>query len=226
MKKNYWLIAFLADSVLELATNLFPLPILHWFTKPLLMILLLGYFITWTSENKGKLRNMIIIALIMSWFGDWLLIFQEYNPIFFILGLVAFLMAHIAYIIGFLRIENNMPVVNKILIITVFIIYSTGLVYMLWPGLGDMMLPVIVYAMVLTTMGIIGIIKNNNQNILVSLGVLLFVASDSLLALNKFLNQFAYSGLFIMITYIAAQYLIIEGIGRSLTSKKPGTATA
>ncbi|MFM8740122.1 MAG: lysoplasmalogenase family protein, partial [Cytophagales bacterium] len=47
---------------------------------------------------------------------------------------------------------------------------------------------------------------------LVMLGALLFMVSDSLLAVNKFLNPFEFSGIAIMATYCAAQYLIVEGL--------------
>jgi uncharacterized membrane protein YhhN len=45
-------------------------------------------------------------------------------------------------------------------------------------------------------------------------GAVLFMISDSLLAINKFMNPLPQASLFIMLTYIAAQYLIVEGILR------------
>ncbi|MFM8914325.1 MAG: lysoplasmalogenase family protein, partial [Flammeovirgaceae bacterium] len=46
----------------------------------------------------------------------------------------------------------------------------------------------------------------------VMMGALLFMTSDSLLAINKFLNPLPLSGISIMLTYCLAQYLIVEGI--------------
>jgi uncharacterized membrane protein YhhN len=43
-------------------------------------------------------------------------------------------------------------------------------------------------------------------------GALLFIMSDSLLALNKFLVPIPYAGVIVMSTYVAAQYLIVEGV--------------
>ena len=43
------------------------------------------------------------------------------------------------------------------------------------------------------------------------LGATAFVLSDSLLAVNKFYQPFAYAGIFIMLTYCAAQYFIVRG---------------
>jgi len=43
------------------------------------------------------------------------------------------------------------------------------------------------------------------------LGAAAFVLSDTLLAVNKFYQPFEYAGIFIMLTYCAAQYFIIRG---------------
>ncbi|MGD0341839.1 MAG: lysoplasmalogenase, partial [Bacteroidales bacterium] len=48
--------------------------------------------------------------------------------------------------------------------------------------------------------------------ILVLCGAILFVLSDSLIALNKFGFPFIFSSIAVMSTYIAAQYLIVAGI--------------
>ena len=47
---------------------------------------------------------------------------------------------------------------------------------------------------------------------LVFIGSLLFVVSDTMIAINKFLVAIPYEGLLIMITYISAQYLIMRGL--------------
>ena len=46
----------------------------------------------------------------------------------------------------------------------------------------------------------------------VFVGSLLFVASDTMIALNKFMIAIPYEGIFIMLTYISAQYLIMKGL--------------
>jgi uncharacterized membrane protein YhhN len=52
-------------------------------------------------------------------------------------------------------------------------------------------------------------------------GAILFVASDSLLAFNKFFSAFNYSGLIIMLTYGLAQLFITEGAVRYINAEKP-----
>jgi uncharacterized membrane protein YhhN len=79
-----------------------------------------------------------------------------------------------------------------------------------------MRLPVIIYTIVILTMLEAAINRYGKVNrlsfILVLAGAILFVISDSLIALNKFGFPFMFSGVAVMTTYIAAQYLIVAGI--------------
>jgi len=82
-----------------------------------------------------------------------------------------------------------------------------------------MKIPVLVYGAVVCLMGFTSTMRNSNQlsYYLVFIGASLFVASDSLIAINKFLFS---SSLFlaqpcIMILYVAAQYFIVRGLIKS-----------
>jgi uncharacterized membrane protein YhhN len=90
------------------------------------------------------------------------------------------------------------------------------LIYLLYNNLDGMRLPVIIYTIVILTMLEAAINRYGKVNrlsfILVLTGAILFVISDSLIALNKFGFPFMFSGVAVMTTYIAAQYLIVAGI--------------
>ena len=102
-------------------------------------------------------------------------------------------------------------------------IYLIGMVAVLMPYLGDLELPVSIYASVISIMllfafnGFLVWEKPGNQ--LVFLGAIFFIISDSILALNKFYAPIPKSSFFIMLTYLLAQYLIVVGILR-LNPKK------
>jgi uncharacterized membrane protein YhhN len=49
-------------------------------------------------------------------------------------------------------------------------------------------------------------------------GAILFIASDTVLAINKFYNPFAFAGIAIMLTYGIAQLLITLGAKRYISS--------
>jgi uncharacterized membrane protein YhhN len=61
-------------------------------------------------------------------------------------------------------------------------------------------------------------IKNKPAGKWMMLGALLFVISDSILAINKFYQPFEAAGVLIMLTYGLAQFFIVEGAGRYIRS--------
>ena len=92
------------------------------------------------------------------------------------------------------------------------VIYGILLVFLLWPGLGPMKVPVIVYTIVILAMALSALYRNAEGASLVLIGAILFVSSDSLLALNKFGEPFPGARFWTMSTYILAQFLITTGM--------------
>jgi len=97
--------------------------------------------------------------------------------------------------------------------------YGVSLVQFLFPHLGDMKIPVIVYAVVICMMLVFSLHVftkiNRPANLLFVTGAILFAASDSLLAVNKFYKPFEFAGALIISTYCAAQLLIVLGVVRT-----------
>ena len=189
---------------------------ISWFIKPFLIPFL---FLAVYSCGDFPSKKFLLTALVFSWIGDVVLLFSDKGEVYFIIGLVSFLLSHIAYIILFskqLRIYSNR---NKAIFwvgITAIIVYLMVMLAILLPRLGDLKIPVIVYAIVLSTMLLFafkGYLKwNSPANIYILSGAVVFVSSDSILALNKFYEPLKFSSLLIMSTYITAQYLIVVGI--------------
>ena len=208
-------IAFLLLTITDLAGIISGFPPLHFIAKPLLIpVLMLLLFFT-ESTVPGK--KLLLTALFFSWMGDVFLLFEDRNKLFFIFGLACFLTTHISYIIFFLRIsstEKSLLLKQPVLLLIVPA-YGLALVWLLFPHLGDLKLPVIVYATVICTMLLcsLHVFKkiNSPANRSYVLGASAFVLSDSLLAINKFYQPFAFAGICIMITYCAAQYFIVRG---------------
>ena len=187
-------------------------------TKPLLMLTLAIYFI-YSVELKTKSNMLIFVGLLFSQVGDTLLMYVPSNANFFLAGLGAFLITQILYTISFYLYENeNQGFIKKNLyLILPFLAYLGGLLYFLIPNIPSAFEPpIVVYACVITVMSIAACnlftkMKYTNWKILFY-GVLLFVISDSLIAVNKFLMHLSYSGLLIMPTYILGQFMIVEGV--------------
>lgn len=185
----------------------------HYFTKPLILISLIIFFCKQSKHLDKRIRNITLIALIFSLTGDILLMFVNTNPNFFIGGLIAFLLAHLMYISVFYKSRNKTASPFPITII--LLMYASGIFYFLKDGLGDMLIPVLVYLLVILIMAATAFIRkrsNRNSYILIFAGAIFFMISDSLLALNKFHEPLPFSNISIILTYALAQYFIVLGV--------------
>ena len=220
MKKpavNFFAITFIAISIA--ATVVIGTSALLYFILKCLLIpalLLLVFF----SDTTAAGKSIIITGLFFSWAGDVLLLFENKDPLFFIGGLVCFLTTHLFYIIYFLKIKSSQKslIRNQPWIAALVAGYGVSLVMFLSPQLGEMKLPVTIYAVVICTMVICSLHvfnkTSNPANILFVMGAILFAASDSLLAVNKFYKPFPFAGALIILTYCAAQFFIVIGVVR------------
>jgi len=199
-------------------------------SKSVLMPLLILYAFTRFAEKKSGLFIMLIISLVFSWLGDLFLLFDTGESSFFIFGLLSFLLAHIAYI--FIYRKAKYPNTELALLPTqqmrylfILVLAGSAVIYVLFPHLGDLALPVIVYAGALTYMAIAALYRygrtTGSSFALVFIGAMLFMLSDSMLAVNKFVGAFSYAGFWVMATYAGAQLLIVEGLAVHADVKKP-----
>jgi uncharacterized membrane protein YhhN len=190
--------------------------------KPLLMLLLIVYFLSQTKLWITNLKKWIVAALFFSWLGDVLLMFQDQNSLFFLLGLSAFLVAHIFYIVFFHSIRVKEMIKSNLWLLLIVVIYYGVLINVLSPYLGNMKLPVRIYGIVISFMLLLamhmGFIKNKIAGQWMLGGAFLFVISDSLLAINKFYQSFEPAGILIILTYGLAQLFITEGAVRYIRS--------
>jgi uncharacterized membrane protein YhhN len=185
-------------------------------SKALIIPVLVILFLANLNPGKNRLHVLMFSGLFFSWAGDVVLEFSNNNGNMFLIGLVCFLVAHIMYFTVFLLTPGkNSILTNRIWLLIPVMIYGLALVFYLYDDLAEMRLPVIIYASVILTMlsGAINRIEKVNRKsyYLVLAGAVLFVISDSSIAINKFSHQFESSGIVIMSTYIVAQYLIVAG---------------
>lgn len=210
------LIIFGLLVVADLAGILMQYEPLHRYVKPLLMPALFFTVLFSTGNPKGKW--LILIGLLFSFAGDVFLIYDQQYPVFFILGLVSFLITHVLYIIYFLRI----PSVNKTSLLKKYpglliliLIYVGSLLTLLFPYLEALKIPVLLYATVLGAMLLAALHAfyrlGRKAAVSFAIGATFFVLSDSMLAINKFYTPFALAGFWIMLTYCLAQFFIVRG---------------
>jgi len=203
-------IVFLSVAVLDVIGVLFQIPILRLLFKPLILLsLIVLYSLSVSNSNK-----VYILALLFSFLGDVFLLFLgELN---FILGLVSFLIAHLIFIkIIIKRIEKSSI---KIIIGSSFLFFVIFcmLIYLLINSLGELLIPVIIYGLTISVFGTVAFIDYLNSKSQKSLwmlaGAIVFVLSDSVLAINKFYTQKLLFEVIVMSTYILAQFLIYRSM--------------
>ena len=206
----FWLLV-----LAELAGTTLNIQWVHYTVKPLLMPALL-LLLTQSSINAPG-KKMIGAGLVFSWFGDVFLLFEGSDPLYFICGLASFLLTHICYIVYFLsrRGKTVSGLSKNPIIILLVIAYGAGLFIFLFPHLASLKIPVLIYAVVICTMLLCSVNiypkVNAPSNKLYLAGALLFVLSDSLLAINKFYHPVWFGHTLIMLTYCLAQYAIVSG---------------
>ncbi len=168
-------------------------------TKPLLMPLL-GWLLVGSDGARVK---WVWFALVFSWLGDMLLMLPMD---LFVFGLGSFLLAHIFYIRHFWGVWNRAQITFRPLYLLLVGLYLGLLLYLLFPTLGSLQVPVIVYGLVISTMLLLALHSGRSGY---RWGAALFVLSDSILAINKFHTPLPLSALWVMGTYGWAQYGIV-----------------
>lgn len=185
--------------------------------KPLICIILIGYFVSRT-RLYGNFSKLIFGGLLFSWVGDVALLFGGGGGTFFLMGLLAFLIAHIFYSFAFFRDYRYDPMASKKyghLMLFIMAAFTIGFYIFIRPFLNEMKIPVMAYMVIISIMAIMAGYRYQRVNQLsfqlILSGAILFIISDTLLAINKFVEPFVSSGVFIMATYMIAQYLITMG---------------
>ena len=185
------------------------------FFKLLPMVMIIYYAFRLTPKKKRLVHWVIIIGLFVSMLGDAIIHW-------FLLGLIAFFIAHVSYTIGFFSVRK--PKLNKIQIFLILltILYGAIFSFLLLPtlsgnGNASLILPVAAYILMITVMYIGAVCTGNKPAII---GALLFIISDSILAWNKFVAPVAFADALIMLPYYTAQLLIAISLHSLVETKR------
>ncbi len=181
-------------------------PVQIYIFKPLTMVFIILIAVLAKTPPSSKYRLAIIAGLLFSLLGD---IFLMLPVDLFIAGLVSFLIAQLIYTYAF---HSGRPWRFKAIAMLLFLIYGVLVFVILFPGLGGMAVPVAAYILVILTMAWQAWDQWDQVRmrwaLLAFIGALLFVASDTVLALNKFGEPFPAARALTLSTYYSAQWLI------------------
>ncbi len=178
---------------------------LVYVTKPLTTTLLIVLAALAPASNPPYQRA-IVAGLLFSLAGDIFLMLPRDH---FIAGLLSFLAAHVAYIVAFL---DGTRLGQRPLLVIPLLLLAAVVLWILWPRLGPLRLPVIIYVAALVTMAwqasVRAALLPSPLTRAAAIGAILFVISDGVLSIDRFRFKFRAAQAVIMSTYVAAQMLI------------------
>jgi uncharacterized membrane protein YhhN len=183
---------------------------LHYVLKPGTMAAVILIAVLGTPTFPPRYKLFIIAGLVASVGGDVFMMLREKK---FTEGLTCFLVAHGLYIAAFL--STMRPRIDPWTILPLFI-YAIIMMQVLFPHLGKLKAPVGLYIIIITTMAGLGldrfIIMGGTPSLYAGLAAVLFVVSDSVLAVDLFVRKIKGAQWVILTTYFAAQWLFAMSV--------------
>lgn len=199
-------VAFLFTGVIYLIAVSFIHYPLNTLIKPIpIVCLIIGVL---QSERLALLVKMVLIlALGFSLIGDIVLTLPIQLTLE--LGIICFLLAHCCYIFLFVK-HYQFCLVHLVYIVPILGL-SACLFYLLFPNLGSLFIPVLIYFSVLLIM-VFTAYQVKGTPLFLMIGASSFWLSDSILAYNVFVESKMDLSILVMLTYYLAQLFLVSGL--------------
>lgn len=193
----------------------------HWVLQPLFkasMALLLT--VAAVGHPIVRERRWLMVALLLSATGDWVLAIPWWT-LSFVVGLAAFLLAHLCFLAALLPLAAR-PSKLRLAAVVLMCSATAALLAWFWPRLGPDTLPVTAYIVVLTAM-VCAALLARLPTIWTAVGAVCFAASDSMIAISRFVLGNEALAVPIWWSYAAAEILITAGFffGREESADAP-----
>jgi len=209
---------FLIVSILDIIAVAMEYPVMQAVFKPMIMLSLMAAYYFFVT----KINPWYLLAMAFSFLGDVLL--MDKNNLF-LAGIVAFLGTQLIYIFIIKMRLKKSRAGDLLISIVPFLIFYSLLISVLQKNLGTFTVPVMVYGMAISIFGMAALLlyRQNKDSItrMLLMGAILFIISDSMIALQKFHIPQSWFPVVIMVTYVMAQFLIFRYM---IASEKAGDA--
>ena len=182
----------------------------EWVTKPLVLVLLLGT--AWAAGATDTAAGWwLLAALALSLVGDVALL-SDSEPRF-VLGLGSFLLAHLAFVVTFVHLgmpRADLALGGLALVVVLVLVVGRRVV----PAAGREGGPALAGAVTayMVVIAVMVVAAWATGHVLVVLGASLFMVSDAVLAMDRFVRTRRFGSLAVMVTYHLAQVLLVVGV--------------
>lgn len=218
MKSNSaFTIFYIFVAIIEIVSEISNNTAMVYVSKPLLIISLISYVVYVNQKNRNRPEIKLIVSLLFALAGDVFLMIRGKD--LFIPGLASFLVMQWLYIFIFRRqIQLKLPASFALIRLVPFLIYAAILFLIILPKLTDHVIKIAVgiYAISIALMAWAAFLRANSVSVnsfrFVFAGAILFLISDSLIAIGRFITHFPLEALWIMGTYSGAQFMITTGL--------------
>ena len=220
--KNHLLngLLYAAVSVGAIVGEVLDVQLLIYVCKPLMMVVLSSWFFFNSRRVGDRFTLLVQIGLFFSLVGDIALMLQRTDSFYFLIGLGSFLVAQLCYTLAFAQniadVGGGQGLLISSLLAALVIAYGAAFGSILLEEVDEnVLMPVGVYAVAITLMGIAAALRFGRTYlpsfIMVFIGAALFITSDSILATSRFIRPIAHAPWSVLLTYAIAQYLIALG---------------
>ena len=187
----------------------------RYISKPLVVLLLIGYYLN-NSNNHNKNAQLLTLAALISFlFGDVFLIKGAVDSMFLAIGISFFVLGKAFYCFRFSH-SKDFNISRLIPFFIFCFIFITGLFLLIYDNLEQMFIPILIYFFVAVMMLQLAYLRKEAVSSIsynmVLFGALITIVSDSVTALKEFYTPVPFQEIWIMLFYGISQYLIIVGL--------------
>jgi uncharacterized membrane protein YhhN len=212
-ERNF-IVYYLILSMVEIAAQLSGNTLLIYITKPALVISLAILYFVKTAGEKPPFKTWFVTGLFFAVCGDIFLMIKGKN--LFIAGLGSFLVMQWIYSYIFIKQAPNVKTRNTFLTLLPFLLYAVIFFLYINPQDPVMRVAVGAYAISIAVMVWSAFTRKSFASrrsfTMVFAGAILFLISDSLIAIGRFVHSIPMQALWVMSTYALAQLLITLGV--------------
>lgn len=158
--------------------------------------------------KRSAARLVFGVGILFSAGGD--IVLASSIPASFVIGLSFFFVAHVFYAVSFYQ-RPRVELSRRKLPLAAILAVVLAMSFLVLPRAGALLVPVAAYVLAISAMAVLAAVQREDAFPLYA-GALLFIISDSIIALNRFVAPVPSAGVLIMCTYYLAQLLLARGI--------------